>query len=160
MVELPPRSLHFVLVVQTTRGCIRGYGHLVKRNCPWTSIWDSQTTLWQWWNIQYFSSPSVTILHRKMTESQSLCTRWTTPLVTAVRNSCAHAQNRMCMLTVPNSEAGISIIVKKYGTHKTMYSLPLTHKFALDTKRWSKDRDIAPNTVYHGGCSVKGGTNF
>ena len=55
---------------------------------------------------------------------------WTTPLVTIVRNSYVHVQNRLCMPIVPNSEAEILNILKLCRIHKVMDGSPLTHKFA------------------------------
>ena len=59
-------------------------------------------------NVQYLNSPYVTVLHRKtLHQITTLCTPWTTPSVTVVRNSYAHAQNHLRMPTVSKSEAEI-----------------------------------------------------
>ena len=44
----------------------------------------------------YLHSPYVTVLHRKMTESQPY-TSWTTPSVTIARNSSEHVHVRLRM---------------------------------------------------------------
>ena len=63
-------------------------------------------------NIQYLNSPYVAVLHQKTTESQPYVHCDSPPSVTVVTNSYAHAQNRLCLPTVPISEAEILNILK------------------------------------------------
>ena len=89
----------------------------------------------------------------------TLCTSWTTPSVTIVTNSYAHAQTRLQMLTVPNSEAEILSISK----------LPLDIQgngwFATDLQvcKWTSDGDPRTGTFHQTqvtmgdiACRVKG----
>ena len=71
MVEPPPRSAHFVQIVHTRGGVIRGYMRLVKRPCPSTTIRDLYATLCHSDETSmYLHSPYVAVLHQKTTESQ------------------------------------------------------------------------------------------
>ena len=55
---------------------------------------------------------SLYVTTRKDDQITTLCTPWTTPSFTIVRNSYAHAQYRLRILTVPKSEAENSTILK------------------------------------------------
>ena len=145
------RSTHFVWVVHTTGGqSLIGQGLLTVNNSwktvlqmlvtekqPQLTFGSHRTNTWQ--NDQYLNSPNVTMLHWKT----SLCRPWTTPLVTIVSNSYAHAGNYLRMPTVSNSEAGILKSLKPTVCHW----LARSHS---DVRRWCKDRDVSPNTGYHG----------
>ena len=109
--EPPPRLPNFIRVVHTTGGRpLIGHSILTVNN-SWMTVLKMLVTEKQppltlthlRQNVQYLNSLYVTVLHRKMTKSQPL----TTPLVTVVRNSYAHAQNHLLKLTVSKSEAEI-----------------------------------------------------
>ena len=66
----------------------------------------------QWRNIFV---PPLTLSCRitlKDDRITTLCTPWTTPSITIVRNSYVYAQNRLHMPTAPNSEVDITNILK------------------------------------------------
>ena len=58
----------------------------------------------QWQNVNV---PPFALCHSMTPKDDRVTTLyilWTAPLVTVTRNSSVHARNRLCMLTVPNSE--------------------------------------------------------
>ena len=107
MAEPPPipGPPDFVQVVPTTGGVIRCYTRFVKCPYPSDTIRDSYTTLCH--NDTHVPPFAMCIITLKDNRIATLCTSWTTPLVTVVRNSYAHAQNCLRMLTVSKSEAEI-----------------------------------------------------
>ena len=81
---------------------IRSYRSLAKHPCPLTTVQDLYSTLRHIGETSmYVQSPYVTIYTPKDDRVTTLCTPWTTPSVTIARNSSAHAQNHLYMLTVP-----------------------------------------------------------
>ena len=100
MAEPPPRmpqTFRDLVIILTTEGVTRGYGHLVKRPCPSTSIQACDTLTVE---KPHLMSPSY--IERRPSHNL-IYIPWITPSITIARNSSAHARICLRILTVLNS---------------------------------------------------------